>query len=197
MRESRRRGRIHVSKGYIALFTCLATRAVHLELVSDLSTAAFLAALNRFTAKHRICSQMMSDNVTKFVGAARELKELYEFLEKKGEEIQTALAQQKIAWSFIPPRAPHFGGSWEAVIKITKRHFYAIIRGRILTYEEYAILLAEIEAILNSPLPLTPLSSDSIDLSVFTPSHFLIGDSLILSARKYFLDIPENRLTRW
>ncbi|XP_011858471.1 PREDICTED: uncharacterized protein LOC105556028 [Vollenhovia emeryi] len=115
VRESRRRGRVHISKGYIALFTCLATRAVHLELVSDLSTAAFLAALNRFIARRGICSQMLSDNGTNFVGAARELKEIYEFLEKEGKKMQSALAQRKIAWSFIPPRAPHFGGSWEAV----------------------------------------------------------------------------------
>jgi len=97
---------------------------------------------------------------------------------------------------FIPPGAPHFGGSWEAVVKITKRHLYAVTRGRILTYEEYATLLAEIEAILNSR-PLTSLSSDPADLSVLTPSHFLIGDSLILPARRDYLDIPENRLTRW
>lgn len=76
-----------------------------------------------------------------------------------------------------------------------KRYLYAVTRGRILAYEEYATLLAEIEAILNSR-PLTPLSNDLTNLSVLTPSHFLIGDSLILPAQKNFLDVPENRLTR-
>jgi len=196
VRESRRRGRVHITKGYIALFTCLETRAVHLELVSDLTTVSFLAALNRFTARRGICTQMLSDNGTNFVEAARELKEVYESLEKKKKEIQTALAQRRITWTFIPPRAQHFGGAWEAVVKITKRHLYAVTRGRILTYEEYVTLLTEIEAILNSR-PLTPLSSDPTDLSVLTPSHFLIGDSLILPAQKDCLGVSENRLTRW
>jgi len=146
VRKSRRRGRVHITKGYIALFMCLETRAVHLELVSDLTTASFLAALNRFTARRGIRTQMLSDNGTNFVRAARELKEVYEFLGKKKEEIQTALVQQRITWTFIPPRTPYFGESWEAVVKITKRHLYAVTRGRILTYEEYATLLTEIEA---------------------------------------------------
>lgn len=165
---------------------------MHLELVSDLTTAA---ALNRFTARRSICARMLSDNGTNFQGAARELKEIFEFLEKEKKEIQTSLAQQKITWSFIQPRAPHFGGSWEAVVKITKR-LCAVTKGRVLTYEEYTTLLTEIEAILNLR-PLTPLSSDPIDLSAITPSHFLIGDSLILPAQKDYLEVPENRLTRW
>ncbi|XP_071574572.1 uncharacterized protein, partial [Temnothorax nylanderi] len=83
IRETRRRGRVHVSKGYVAVFTCFSTKAVHLELVTDLTTEAFIAALRRFTARRGICSQLFSDNATNFVGAARELKEIYEFLEKE------------------------------------------------------------------------------------------------------------------
>ncbi|XP_071631880.1 uncharacterized protein [Temnothorax longispinosus] len=183
VRESRRRGRTHVSKGYIAIFRCFSTKAVHLEFVSALTTEAFLAALSRFTARRGICSQMFSDNGTNFVGAARELRKIYAFLEKEKDEIQTSLAQQKITWSFIPPRAPHFGGLWEAAVKIAKRHLNSVTQGRVLTFEEYATLLAEIEAILNSR-PLTPLSSDPTDLSVLTPAHFLIGDSLVLPVQQ-------------
>ncbi|XP_077277433.1 uncharacterized protein LOC143905732 [Temnothorax americanus] len=82
---------------------CFSTKAVHLEFVSALTTEAFLAALSRFTARRGICSQEFSDNGTNFVGAARELREIYAFLEKEKDEIQTSLAQQKITWSFIPP----------------------------------------------------------------------------------------------
>ncbi|XP_011859614.1 PREDICTED: uncharacterized protein LOC105557078 [Vollenhovia emeryi] len=114
LRESRRRGRIHISKGYIAIFTCLSTKAVHIELVSDMTTEAYLAALNRFTARRGICSEIFSDNGTNFVGAARELKEVYTFLKRKGSEIEDNLARRRIKWSFIPPHAPHFGGIWEA-----------------------------------------------------------------------------------
>lgn len=163
IRESRRRGKIHLSKGYVAVFTCFSTKAVHLELVTELTTEAFLAALRRFTARRGICSQLFSDNATNFVGAARELKEVYEFLEKEKNEIETSLANQHVQWNFIPPRAPNFGGLWEAAVKIAKRHLYIMTRGRTLTYEEYSTLLTEIEAILNSR-PLTPLSNDPADV---------------------------------
>ncbi|XP_024892982.1 uncharacterized protein LOC112468134 [Temnothorax curvispinosus] len=110
LRESRRREKLHLSKEYIAIFTCLSTKAVHIELVSDMTTEAFLAALNRFTARRGICSEIFSDNGTNFVGASEELKEVYTFLEKESSEIGRSLANQRIKWSFIPPRAPYFGG---------------------------------------------------------------------------------------
>lgn len=81
-------------KGYIALFVCCITKAIHLELVTTLSTEAFLATLNRFSKK-RITFANSSDNGSNFVGVARELKELYEFLLKENAEIQAYLAEQK------------------------------------------------------------------------------------------------------
>ncbi|XP_025263729.1 LOW QUALITY PROTEIN: uncharacterized protein LOC105255169, partial [Camponotus floridanus] len=193
VRESRRRGRIHVSKGYIAVFTCLSTKVVHLELVSDLTTEAFLAAMSRFTARRGICSQIFSDNGTNFVGASHELKKIYRFLEKEAREIETNLAQQRIVWNFFPPRAPHFGGIWEAAVKITKRHFYTVTQSRLMTFEEYATLLTEIEAILNSR-SLTPLSNDPNDFDALTPAHFLIGGSLSQPVENNYLGTPDNRL---
>lgn len=196
VRESRRRGRVHISKGYIAVFTCLATKAVHLELVSELSTEAFLASLRRFVARRGICSQLFSDNGTNFVGAARELKEVYEFLKREKGVIETNLSKRRIEWHFIPPKAPHFGGLWEAVVKITKKHLFTVTQGRILTFEEYTTLLAEIEAILNSR-PLSSLPEDPADLSPLTPAHFFVGDSLVSPVQINYIKVPENRLSRW
>lgn len=196
LRESRRRGKIPITKAYIAVFTCFKTKAVHLELVSDLTTEAFLAALRRFTARRGICRTLYSDNGTNFVGAARELKEIYELLAKNEDEITTKLADKKITWKFIPPRAPHFGGLWEAAVKATKRHLYISLQGLIYTFEEYCTLLAEIEAILNSR-PLTPLTSDPHDLTPLTPSHFLLGVSLSEPVTKDYKNVPDNHLTRW
>jgi len=96
VRESRRRGRIHISKGYIVIFVCTSTKAVHLEIVSDLSTDSFVATLRRFIARRGLCSQIISDNGTNFVGAVRQLKELYEFLSKEQEVIKSELAEQRI-----------------------------------------------------------------------------------------------------
>ncbi|XP_015119021.1 uncharacterized protein LOC107042476 [Diachasma alloeum] len=196
VRESRRRGRIHISKGYIAVFVCFATKAVHLELVSDLTTEAYLAALNRFTARRGVCSQLYSDNGTNFVGTSRALSEIFEFLTTNETELVERLAKQRISWSFIPPRSPHFGGLWEAAVKIMKRHLNTVTQGRVMTYEEYYTLLTEIEAILNSR-PLTPLTNHPDDLQVLTPAHFLIGESLLQPVSRNLLEMPENRLSRW
>jgi hypothetical protein len=111
-------------------------------------------------------------------------------------EIVSFLTQQRINWSFIPPRAPYFEGSWEAAIKVMKKHLDTVTRGKILTYEEYNTLMAEIEAILNSR-PLTPLTNDPSDLNVLTPSHFLRGDSLIQPVQHDYLGTPDNRLSNW
>lgn len=196
IRENRRRGRIHLNKGYVAVFVCFNTRAVHLEIVTSLTTEAFLAALSRFTGRRGICKQLFSDNGTNFVGAARELKELQEFLENTEPEIISFLAKQRINWSFIPPRAPHFGGLWEAAVKIMKRHLYTVTQGKILTFEEYITLITEIEAMLNSR-PLTPLTNDPLDINVLTPAHFFIGDSLTQPVQHNYLDTPDNRLPNW
>lgn len=107
VRESRRRGRVHISKAYVALFVCFSTKAVHLELVTDLTTEAFIAALRHFTGRRGICSHLYSDNAN-FVEASGELKEIYEFLRQQKETIQEELTKQKINWQFIPPRAPNF-----------------------------------------------------------------------------------------
>lgn len=196
LRESRRRGKGHITKGYIAVFTCFATKAVHLELVSELTTEAFLAALQRFTARRGLCEKLFSDNGRNFIGAANELKELQKFLDQENAHISEGLIQRKIEWHFIPPRAPHFGGLWEAAVKIMKRHLYTETLGRILTFEEAYTLLCDVEAVLNSR-PLTPLPNDPNDTAVLTPAHFVISDSLYQPAQENVSNEPDNRLSRW
>ncbi|XP_046748844.1 uncharacterized protein LOC124412770 [Diprion similis] len=141
VRERRRRGRVHASKAWIAVFTCFATKAIHLELVAELTSESFLAVLRRFVARRGICSQIVSDNSTNFVGADGELKEVFEFLEKEGNTISEYLFQQKITWKFIPPRAPQIGGLWEAAVKATKRQLNTVTKGLVPTFEEYLTLL--------------------------------------------------------
>ncbi|KMQ90228.1 hypothetical protein RF55_10034, partial [Lasius niger] len=95
IRESRRRGRAHISKAYVAVFVCFNTKAVHLELITDLTTEAFLAALRRFTGRRGICSHLYSDNATNFVGASRELKDIYEFLESAKHQHTSGFGQSE------------------------------------------------------------------------------------------------------
>lgn len=195
-KESNRRGRIRITKAYIAVFVCFNTKAVHIELVSDLTSDCFIAALRRFVARRGICSKIYSDNATNFVAANRKLREVTDFLVKNNEIIKEELAQRQIEWNYIPPRAPHFGGLWEAAVKAVKTHFIKVTQNVILTFEECCTLLSEIEAILNSR-PLTPLSTSPNDFNPLTPSHFLIGESLLSVPTADFTHVKVNQLTRW
>ncbi|XP_055856101.1 uncharacterized protein LOC129919272 [Episyrphus balteatus] len=185
-----------MSKGYISLFVCMTTKALHLELVSDLTTDAFLAALKRFIARRGKCSVMYSDNGTNFQGAARVLSEMYKLVQSQthNKKVAEMLAGENIDWQFIPPHSPHFGGLWEAGVKLVKQHLRRVVGDSVLTFEEMCTLLAQIEALLNSR-PLCA-SSDS-DLDPLTPSHFLIGRPYTAIPEPSFLETPINRLGRW
>ncbi|GFY15384.1 integrase catalytic domain-containing protein [Trichonephila clavipes] len=100
------------TKGYIALFVCLATKAVHIEAVGDLTTDSFIAALRRFSARRGAPRHIYSDNGTNFVGARRKLDEIRKLLLSlpTNEAISYYLSKSSIDWHFIPPSSPHFGG---------------------------------------------------------------------------------------
>ncbi|XP_011866307.1 PREDICTED: uncharacterized protein LOC105561166 [Vollenhovia emeryi] len=192
----RRNARIH--KAYISIFVCFATKAVHIELVSDLTSEAFLATLRRFIARRGKPVCMYSDNGTNFVGANKQIKELYDLVagEQTQESVKNFLRDQETSWSFIPPNAPHFGGLWEAAVKSAKYHLSRIVGQAHLTFEEMTTVLCEIEATLNSR-PLTQLSNDPNDLTPLTPGHFLVGAPLNSIPSPDLIDVSENRLTRW
>lgn len=97
------------------------------------------------------------------------MEELYQFLKEKEPDITTALTKRRIACSFIPPRAPHFGGLREAAVKVMKKHLYT--QRKLLTFEGYSILLANIKAIFNSR-PLTSLTNNPNNLDILTLAHF-------------------------
>ncbi|XP_045446747.1 uncharacterized protein LOC123654934 [Melitaea cinxia] len=196
IRASKGRGQ-RSYKAYICLFICMATRAVHIEAVSDLTTEGFLAAFKRFIARRGRCNHLWSDNGTNFVGASRELKKL--FANEKAtlaSEIASALATNNTEWHFIPPHAPNFGGLWEAGIKSVKYHLRRVIGDSTLTYEELSTVLAQIEACLNSR-PLSNGSSDPDDCVPLTPGHFLVGEPLVLAPDHNLEYSLVSNLRRW
>lgn len=168
------RGRgIKSRKAWLCIFTCLTTRATHIEVATDLSTVSFLAALKRFLSRRGPIQCLYTDNGTCFVGASSYLRDLNKFLNTEYRSLlQEELSINHIDWKFIPPASPHFGGCWESMVKVVKTHLFKVIGQQILSYEELLTVLAQIEALVNSR-PLTALSSDPAEPSALTPAHFL------------------------
>ncbi|XP_008206110.1 uncharacterized protein LOC103316095 [Nasonia vitripennis] len=104
-------------KGYVAVFVCMVVKAVHLEVVSDYISTAFLAAFRRFVARRRLCKVLYSDNGTTFRGADTELRRLFDATSSLSQQVAAEVAKDGVEWTYIPPRAPNFGGLWEANVK--------------------------------------------------------------------------------
>lgn len=192
--DSKRKYTIH--KCYICLFICMATRAIHLELVTDLTTDCFLSALRRFISRRGIPKAITSDNGTNFVGAANKLKDLQLYFNNNSNSLISGAADLGIVWKFIPPRAPNFGGLWEAGVKSVKNHLKRVISSHILNFESFYTVLTQIEAVLNSR-PISPISNSPNDLNPLTPAHFLIGRNLTTLPDEDVTDIPINRLSKY
>ena len=165
--------------GYIAIFIYVATRAVHIEVVKDYTSEAFIAAFHRFTARRGFCKELFSDQGTNFVGADTLLKQMVSSSSSYSSQIVNSLAQEGTPWIFNPPSAPHFGDIWDAAVKSAKHHMRRVIGEQVLTFSELATLMFRIEAYPNSR-PLTALTNDSTDLDFLSPSHFLIQRSSFL-----------------
>lgn len=197
VREGSRRN-VKRTKAYIAVFICMTVKAIHLEVVSSMTTDAFLGAFKRFISRRGVPSDVFSDNGTNFVGANRELDELRNLLssEETKNKIIDNTALEGIKWHFIPARAPHFGGLWESAVKSFTNHFYKITSEASMTLEETITLVTQIEAILNSR-PLIAISSDPNDFSYLSPGHFIIGKTLNAYPEPSLDNIKINRLSRW
>lgn len=183
-------------KSWIAVFVCLVTSAVHLEIVTDYTTETFIAAYRRFISRRGICNTLYSDCGTNFLGADKILRDLFRAGTSENARLRGLLLKDGTNWKFNPPSAPHFGGKWEASVKSLKFHIKRVIGDTLLTYEELSTLLTQIEAVLNSR-PLSPLSEDPTDLGALTPSHFLIGEPLNSLPEPSLLQLSQSRLSRW
>ncbi|GFV32947.1 integrase catalytic domain-containing protein [Trichonephila clavipes] len=124
--------------------------AIHIEIVSDLTSDAFIATLKRFFSRRGKCAKLYSDNGKTFVGCNKELKRFLKFIEDSDDNLAGFLSAEGIEWKFIPPRASSFGGLWEASVKSIKFHLRRVVSGSNLTYEEFLTVCIQIEGILNS-----------------------------------------------
>jgi len=175
-----------LTKHYLCLFTCLASRAVYLEVAFSLDTDSFFQCFSRFCSRCITPDHVFSDNGNNFVGAERELREgirrcTTHFLLSK-------LAMKGVHWHFNPSGSSHYGWIWKRLICSFRRIFTAIVRSTRLDDQALITYATEVECILNDR-PLTPVSADSKDLLALTPNTFLKGVGWFVFAARCFYKI--------
>ena len=163
-------GRSHV-KRYGCVFTCLTTRAVHIEITSSLDTDSFINALRRFISLRGNPSSVYSDNGSNFRAGEQELRTAIEDWNQRA--ICEFLRLKNISWKFNPTYGSHMGGVWERVIRSIRKILTALLGQQLVNEEMLRTLMAEVQGILNSR-PLTPVSNDPKDLEPLTPNHLLL-----------------------
>lgn len=167
-------GRNKRAKHYGVIFTCLNTRAVHLEIATDCSTMEFLQVLRRFFAVRGQPAQILSDNGTQFVGAQRELREMIAGWSE--DELKDFCAEKRVQWKFITPGAPHQNGCAESLVKSAKIAIKKAIGEQVLTPFELLTCFLEVANLMNER-PIGRKCNDPDDGSYLSPNDILLGRS--------------------
>ena len=152
-------------KVYISLYTCSSSRALHLDLVPDMSSEAFVRSLERFIGRRGIPALIISDNGITF----------------KGHEIRAFIASKNIKWRYIVKKSPCWGGFYERMVRSVKTCLKKVLRNSRLTYEEILTLLIRVERVLNSRR-LTYVYPDQDE--PLTPSHLVLGKRMLTVRRR-------------
>lgn len=190
----RTRGNSAENKRWAVIFTCLSTRAVHLEVIESMSSSSFVNALRRFLSIRGPVKHLRSDRGTNFVGACKELK-----INVADPEIKGYLQDQGCTWTFNSPHSSHMGGAWERLIGVV-RH---ILDGLLLktsttrlTHEVLTTLMAEVMAMMNAR-PLVPVSSDPETPEVLSPAMLLTQKASVVSAPPGDFELRDLYRSQW
>lgn len=161
------------AKRWGLIFTCLSSRAIHIEVLETMDANSFICALRRFFAIRGPVAKIRCDQGTNFVGGKSQLEDA--LLEMDQTRIQKFTAEQGCEWVFNPPHASHFGGVWERQIGTVRRVLDAMLMkiGRSqLTHELLVTLMAEVTGIVNSR-PIATIPSDADEPRPLTPTMLL------------------------
>ncbi|XP_053698608.1 uncharacterized protein LOC128745559 [Sabethes cyaneus] len=191
-------GRGAANKVWVAVYVCFAVKAVMLDIVAGLSATACVNSLRRFVSRVGRVRVIHCDNSTAFIGAFREIKEMRrQYHEQlKSNQWATECLEKGIEFQFIPPRAPHCGGLWEAAVKSFKHHLVRIMGSSPYQLDDLRTAIAQAESLLNSR-PLTPISNHPKDISALTPAHFLIGEPTFRLPEPDYTSVQLNRLSHF
>ena len=156
-----------VIKLWVCLFTCFASRAVHLEWMLGMSTSDFLQAFRRFVARRGHPSSVYSDNAPQFKLARDTLAYQWHALLSSNQVVS---ATPTVTWRFTTEYSPWEGGLYERLVGLTKRSLRKAIGRALLTVQKFVTILTEVEGVLNSR-PLCYVDSESFD--TISPAHLL------------------------
>lgn len=159
-------------KVWLCLYTCCVTRAVHLDVVTDMTAQSFIQCFRRFAARRGFPTRMISDNAKTFKAASKAVTSLVE-----KSSVHDYLGGLGIKWAFNVERAFWWGGIFERMIQTTKRCLRKTIGGASLTFEELLTIVTEVEMTVNSR-PLSYVSSEDLE-EPLTPSHLLCGHRVL------------------
>ena len=158
-------------KRWVCLFTCVAVRAIHLELVNDLSAQEFLRALRRFIARRGKPIELISDNAPQFKLGKSVIERVW-LQTTTDPDIQSYVADQGIGWNFIIEFAPWQGGFYERLVGLVKLSLKKSLGKSCLSSKELETVIVEVEAVLNSR-PLVYVGCEIDSGVALTPAHFL------------------------
>ena len=162
-------------KRFVILFTCMSSRAIHLESMINMETDSFMQALRRFLARRGYVREITSDNGKNFIGAENEWKKAYDLMDHpKINAFLLGKSCDMLIWKKNPPSASHMGGVWERQIRSVRNVLTATLREHpnSLNDESFRTLLSEAECIVNSrPLTVDNLTDSSI--MPLSPSNIL------------------------
>ncbi|KHJ89107.1 Pao retrotransposon peptidase [Oesophagostomum dentatum] len=177
-------------KAYGCIFTCTTTRLIHLELVPNNGTTAFLNAVRRFIARRGVPQSITCDNAPTFLLGEEILNQTVTEIEQD-EEIRGFVSRKAIEWRHITPYAPWQGGFYERLIQSVKRSTQKAIGIRKLEADSLRTLLTEVEACLNNR-PLTYQEEEYDGISGMRPIDFIQKEIQLT----YPLDVrPDERET--
>ena len=159
-------------KAYIIVFTCLTSRAVHLELTLSQKAEDFMNCIRLLIARRGAVYEFLSDNYRTHKRMDLELSTLFEQAKSKYEA-----GGKSFKWRFIPDCAPWFGAAYERMIRTIKESLRKVIGKAHLTEKEMRPLLAEVESYINDR-PLTSLDSSTDSIEPITPSMIITGHRL-------------------
>ena len=165
-----------MKKRWICLFTCFVTRAIHLEIVNDMTTEEFICAFRRFVSTRGTPSEVISDNASQFKLGSETIKSVWENTILKSDIVQSCMSSCGISWNFITELAPWMGGFYERLVGLVKRCLRKTLRKRSISDVQLLTLLKEIEAVLNSR-PLVYVDEELKSTTTLTPNHFLAINS--------------------